>query len=207
VRWGSRLKISGQTSGSPLGKPVVYDNPNMRGNGIDWDIPYYICDFVKSNKRSKFMKHLLVARNSCKVGSLYIISVIFLLNLAACAGVPISYYDATTYTQLTSLKAEATTLVESFDTKPFTENQKKIEDTTLNFKKAYEYEKGKGDPNSDTTKQFEKIYGLFIEDVNDYRENKQGELGENYFKEAAEVLGQAFDIAISTENLKNKDKR
>ena len=153
------------------------------------------------------MKYLLDARNPVKVVSLYITSVVFLLNLVACAGVPITYYDATTYTNLTSLKAETTTLVESFDTKPYAENQKKIEDTTLNFKKAYEYEKGKGEPNSDTAMQFDRIYGLFVEDVNDYKENKQGELGKKYFQEAAKVLGQAFDIAISTENLKNKDKR
>ena len=153
------------------------------------------------------MKYLLDARNPVKVVSLHIMSLVFLLSLVACAGVPISYYDATTYRNLTSLKAETTTLVESFDTVPYAENQNKIEDTTLNFKKAYEYEKGKGEPNSDTATQFDKIYGLFVDDVNDYKENEQGELGKKYFQEAARVLGQAFDIAISTENLKNKDKR
>lgn len=132
---------------------------------------------------------------------------LLLLTLGACSGIPISYYDATTYTHLTSLKAETTTLVESFDTKPLTENQTKIESTTLNLKKAYEYEKGKGNPNSDTTKQFSKIVGLFMEDVKDYKENGPAELGPKYFQQAATVLGQAFDIAISTENLKNKDKQ
>jgi hypothetical protein len=152
------------------------------------------------------MRQLVLVIHPGKIATLYIASVIFLLNLAACA-VPISYYDATTYTQLTSLKAETTTLVESFDTKPYVENQKKIEETTLNLKKAYEYEKGKGNPNSDTTKQFKKIYGLFMDDVNDYKETEPGELGQKYFQQAAETLGQAFDIAISTENLKNKDKQ
>jgi hypothetical protein len=129
------------------------------------------------------------------------------LILTACSGIPISYYDATTYTQLTSLKAEITTLVESFDTKAYQDNQQKIEDTRLTLKKAYEYEKGKGEPNSDTTKQFDKITGLFMDDVKDYKDNGPGDLGAKYFQEAATVLGQAFDIAISTENLKNKDKR
>lgn len=153
------------------------------------------------------MKLLLLVTYPRKIATLYVASLFFLVNLIACAGIPISYYDATTYTQLTSLKAETTTLVESFDTKAYTENQKKIEETTLNLKKAYEYEKGKGNPNSDTTMQFDKIYNLFMEDVKDYRESKPGELGKKYFQEAAKVLGQAFDIAISTENLKNKDKR
>lgn len=153
------------------------------------------------------MKRFLVARHPGKITTLYVVCVIFLLNLVACSGIPISYYDATTYMQLTSLKAETTMLVESFDIIPYAENQKKIEETTLNLKKAYEYEKGKGNPNSDTTKQFDKIYALFMDDVKDYKGNNPGELGKKYFQEAAKILGQAFDIAISTENMKNKDKR
>jgi hypothetical protein len=134
-------------------------------------------------------------------------SLSLILSVSGCSGIPISYYDATTYTQLTSLKAETTTLVESFDTKKVADNESKIEATTLNFRKSYEYEKGKGSPNSDTTKQFEKIEQLFSSDVKEYREGGPGALGLKYFREAAVVLGQAFDIAIATENLKNKDKR
>lgn len=129
------------------------------------------------------------------------------VSVSSCSGIPISYYDTTTYTQLTSLKAETTTLVESFDTKKVAANEPKIEETTLNLRKAYEYEKGKGSPNSDTTKQFEKIDQLFGSDVKEYRESGPGSLGTKFFREAATVLGQAFDIAIATENLKNKDKR
>jgi hypothetical protein len=137
----------------------------------------------------------------------FLVYALIVLGVSACAGVPISYYDATTYAQLTSLKAETVTLVESFDTKPYVENEAKIEATTLNLRKAYEYEKGKGEPNSDTTKQFSKISGLFMNDVKDYKDSGPGTLGPKYFQEAAFALGQAFDIAISTENLKNKDKR
>lgn len=138
---------------------------------------------------------------------LFLFQALILLGIAGCVAVPISYYDATTYTQLTSLKAETTMLVESFDTKPYAENETKIEEVTLNLRKAYEYEKGKGEPNSDTTKQFTIISDLFTDDVKEYRENGPRALGRNYFQEASVVLGQAFDIAISTENLKNKDKR
>lgn len=138
---------------------------------------------------------------------LFLFQALILLGIAGCVAVPISYYDATTYTQLTSLKAETTMLVESFDTKPYAENETRIEEVTLNLRKAYEYEKGKGEPNSDTTKQFTIISNLFTDDVKEYRENGPGALGRNYFQEASVVLGQAFDIVISTENLKNKDKR
>lgn len=138
----------------------------------------------------------------------YLIWVFFaVFTVQGCVSIPISYYDATTYTQLTSLKAEITTLVESFDTKKTADNELKIEKTSLDFRKAYEYEKGKGEPNNDTTKQFEKIRSLYEQDVNDYKNTKHGELGPKYFSESAVVLGQAFDIAIATENIKNKDKR
>jgi hypothetical protein len=128
------------------------------------------------------------------------------LALAACA-VPISYYDGTTYTNLTGLKAETTMLIESFDAKPLAKNESKIDATTLSFRKSYEYEKGKGAPNSDTVMQFEKIRGLYEQTIEEYRANGPGVLGPKYFQEAARLLGQAFDIAIATENLKNKDKR
>jgi hypothetical protein len=141
------------------------------------------------------------------MAGLFISAILIFLTLSGCSGIPISYYDATTYTQLTALKAETTLLVESFDTKPVSDNKDAIDKVTLSLRKAYEYERGKGKPNSDTTKQFEKIIGLFNDDVNDYREDGPKALGEKYFREASVVLGQAFDIAIATENLKNKDKR
>lgn len=138
---------------------------------------------------------------------LFVVYLFIAACLSACVAVPVSYYDATTYTQLTSLKAETTTLVESFDIKSYKENKEKIEGTKLNMRKAYEYEKGKGALNADTTNQLTKISSLFSEDVNDYKSSKPGSMGKKYFQEAAVELGQAFDIAISTENLKNKDDR
>lgn len=147
-----------------------------------------------------------------KVNILNPVSVLFsivllLLSLFGCAGIPISYYDATTYTHLTELKVETTFLVQSFDTKKVIKNEQKIEAVTISLKKAYEYENGKGEPNSDTVKQFTKIIKLFNDDVKEYRENGPKSLGNKYFQEAAVVLGQSFDIAIATENEKNKDKR
>lgn len=156
----------------------------------------------------KLITHTSFTRNNLLYPvSLFLGAILLLLTLSGCSGIPISYYDATTYTQLTSLKAETTLLVESFDTKPAGENESSIEQVTLSLRKAYEYEHGKGDPNSDTSKQFEKIMTLFNDDVKDYREDGPGALGKKYFHEASVVLGQAFDIAIATENSKNKDKR
>ncbi len=125
--------------------------------------------------------------------------------LTSCA-IPISYRGAVTYKNLTDLKAEAMTLVESFDTRPVAQNEAAIENVTLEFRKALEYEKGKGKSNNDTIEQLNKIQGLLNDDIKDYRENGNATLGPKYFQEAAKTLGQAFDIAIATENLKNRDK-
>ena len=97
---------------------------------------------------------------------LFISAILTFLTLSGCS-IPISHYDATTYTQLTALKAETTLLVESFDTKPVSNNKDAIDKVTLSLRKAYEYELGKGKPNSDTTNQFKKIVGLFNDNVND----------------------------------------
>ncbi|HSD37576.1 MAG TPA: hypothetical protein VLC92_08700 [Rhodocyclaceae bacterium] len=129
------------------------------------------------------------------------------LILTACVAVPISYYDAGTYAHLTDLKAETAVLVESFDSRPVKANEQRIDDVTLSLRKAYEYEHGKGANNSDTTAQFSKVIGLFKEDVITYRENGPGGLGPKYFREAAVVLEQAFDVMIATEAAKNKNTR
>jgi len=125
--------------------------------------------------------------------------------LTSCA-IPITYHDAVTYKNLTDLKAEAMMLVETFDVKSFAANEAAIADITLKFRKAYEYEKGKGIANNDTLKQLDEIQKLMNRDIKDYRENGNATFGSKYFRESAVVLGQAFDIAIVTENLKNRDK-
>ena len=126
--------------------------------------------------------------------------------LTGCPSIQLSYYDTTTYQNLTDLKVDTTLLVQSFDTIKTKNNENRIETVLVNFKKAYEYEKGKGEPNSETMKQFNVILRLFENDIKEYREAGPGGLGRKYFQEAAIVLGQAFDIVIRTENLKNRGK-
>lgn len=128
------------------------------------------------------------------------------LIMLACA-VPISYYDVTTYKNLTELKVDATRLVASFDTKNPSENKAAVEDVVVRLQKIYEYEKGKGHANALTVEQLEKIQRLFNEKAMEYMEEGPGKLGKKYFSESATVLGQAFDIAIETESSKNKDKQ
>ena len=126
--------------------------------------------------------------------------------LTSCT-IPLAYHDTTTYKNLTDLKAETMMLFETFDTKPYADNEAALVDLALKFRKAYEYEKGKGNANSKTMQQFNEIQKLLNADVANYQENRGAKLGPKYFQQAAVVLGQAFDIAIATENLKNKDKQ
>ena len=65
-------------------------------------------------------------------------------TLTSCA-IPISYRDAVTYKNLTDLKAEAMTLVETFDTKPVAENAAAIENIMLEFRKAREFWSERGE--------------------------------------------------------------
>ena len=60
--------------------------------------------------------------------------------LTGCA-IPITSRDATTYKNLTDLKAEVMMLVETFDTIAFVDNEAAIADIMLQFHKAYEYDK------------------------------------------------------------------
>jgi hypothetical protein len=154
------------------------------------------------NRRDWAQFHDLLPRH---IFALVIIMLLTSALLTSCA-IPISYRDAVTYKNLTDLKAEAMTLVETFDAKPVAANETAIENVTLEFRKALEYERGKGKSNNDTIRQLNEILKDMNEDIKDYRENGNGKLGPKYFQEAARVLGQEFDKAIETENLKNKDK-
>ena len=93
-------------------------------------------------------------------------SLLMTLLLFASCTIPISYYDGTTYKNLVDLKVECIELVKMFGTAtpPAIGTVAK---TQMAFDKAYEYEKGKGDDNSLTAKSFEKIRGLWNEDVED----------------------------------------
>jgi hypothetical protein len=126
------------------------------------------------------------------------------LALAACT-IPISYYDGTTYKTLTDLKVDATMLVGSFDSVSVKENAPAIAGTRVRLLKALEYEKGKGKDNKDTAEQLELLLSLYDGAVADYRASGPNPRVSDY-RERAVQLGQAFDIAISTEAAKNRDK-
>ena len=124
--------------------------------------------------------------------------------VAACT-IPISYYDGTTYKTLTDLKVDATELVGSFDSVTVKENGPALAGARIRFLKALEDEKGKGKDNHDTAEQLELLLTLYDRAVADYRASGPNPRLSDY-RERAVQLAQAFDIAISTEAAKNKDK-
>jgi hypothetical protein len=130
--------------------------------------------------------------------------VIFLFLFSGCAqwfGFP-AYYDSTSYKQLTDLKPRILFLYDKFANEKTDET--KIEDIRLKFAQIYEYEKGKGIRNVETYSQVELIRKMFERHVNDRLQN--GVWSEAHLENQKENISEAFDVAIQTENQKNRNR-
>jgi len=113
-----------------------------------------------------------------------------------------SYYDPTTFKNLTDLKPEVLMLYDSFATdSPDTAEVRAIR---LKLSQMIEYEKGKGPKNIETARQIELIKGMYERHVADRLGGDKW--SETHLANNKENMGEAFDIAISTENLKNRNK-
>ncbi len=126
-----------------------------------------------------------------------------LLLISACAhlGFP-TYYDPTTYKNLTDVKPEVVFLYESFTSDNVDTN--KIASIRLKLAQMCEYEKGKGLRNEETFKQVKKIAGMFDRHVAD--RVKGGKWSKIHSENEMKNISDAFDIAIQTERLKNKNE-
>ncbi len=131
-------------------------------------------------------------------------SLLILMILAAgCAswmGFP-TYYDVTTYKNLTDLKPEVMMLYDSFTRESL--DDKKIERIKLKFAQIYEYEKGKGEKNIETFTQVKMISEMFERHLLDRTQN--GIWSKIHLENQKENIAEAFDIAIKTESKKNKN--
>lgn len=148
------------------------------------------------------MKSILLpirqARNSIGLASL-------LVSLFGCAhfSPSIAYYDPTTYKNLTDLKPEVQDLYDSFTRDPL--DKKELATVRLKLAQMYEYEHGKGDKNADTYKQIDKIKIMYQRQTSDRLKN--GKWNQDYTDDQKDLIATAFNIAIETENLKNKNER
>jgi len=114
----------------------------------------------------------------------------------------VTYYDPTTYKNLTDLKPEVVFLYETFAQDSI--DLSAIQQVRLTMARILEYEKGKGDKNRETTAQIRIIRGIFEGDVE--HRNKNGKWSNAQRDNQIENISDAFDLAISTERLKNKNE-
>ncbi len=114
----------------------------------------------------------------------------------------VSYYDPTTYLSLTELKPEVAFLYGTFATDSV--DLKEISEIRLRLAQVYEYEKGKGLRNKETYEQIEIIQNMFERHVKDRLE--EGRWSEEHLMNTKINIQEAFDIAIQTERLKNKNE-
>jgi len=114
----------------------------------------------------------------------------------------VTYYDPTTYGNLTAAKAETLALYESF-TAPEIDDAR-VDAVRLQLSKAYEYERGKGSSNENTADQIRTLREMFDRAVADRRE--RGAWSEVNRDNKVELITSAFDIAIATEASKNKNE-
>ena len=128
---------------------------------------------------------------------------VLMIHLSGCAnwiGFP-EYFDPTTYKNLTDLKPEVMMLYDTFTKE--TPDDKKLEKIRLKLAQIYEYEKGKGDKNRETYTQIKMIDDMFERHIKNRIEN--GAWSKTHLENQKENIGEAFDIAIHTESLKNKN--
>lgn len=126
-----------------------------------------------------------------------------LIGLTGCASLTgVTYFDLTTYKNLTELKPQILFLYEDFKEEPIPKNE--IRAIKLRLAQSYEYELGKGSENDPTVKQFEKIKNLFSRHV--LLRLNSNKWSNAAFESATENITEAFDIAIQTETTKNNFK-
>ena len=126
------------------------------------------------------------------------------LALSACAsllGFP-TYYDQTTYKNLTDLKAEILFLYDTFATDSM--DEAKIAAARLKLAQVYEYEKGKGEKNRETREQLELLQQMVERHIGD--RVKGGIWTPAHLRNQKTNLAEAFDLAIATERAKNKNE-
>lgn len=114
----------------------------------------------------------------------------------------ISYFDPTTYRNLTEVKPQVIFLYETFMEDSI--DHAEVRSIRLQLAQMHEYEKGKGADNLETAEQIDIIRKMFDEHVAERRRN--GPWNAVHMKNQVENITEAFDTAIETERLKNKNE-
>jgi hypothetical protein len=115
---------------------------------------------------------------------------------------PVTYYDPTTFKNLTDLKPKVISLYETFTGDSV--NTDFISSIRLELFQIYEYEKGKGEKNIGTYQQIKLMQSMFERHVNERIQS--GKWSKTHLENQKKSISEAFDIAIKTERLKNKNE-
>jgi hypothetical protein len=136
------------------------------------------------------------------MGGLYLL--ILVASIYGCAGIfgGLTYFDPTTYRNLTDLKPEVLSLYDTFTQDSV--NATEIAAIRLRLAQVYEYEKGKGEKNAETIEQIDTIRVIFEDHVKDRLAG--GKWSQTKLDNNKENIAEAFDIAIQTEWLKNRNR-
>lgn len=124
------------------------------------------------------------------------------LCLSGCAHWFISYYDPTTYKNLTDVKPEVMALYDTLAED--TVRADNIAAIRLKLAQIYEYENGKGPRNFETATQIRIIREMFERHINDRMD--KGKWSQPHLNNQKQNMAEAFDIAIQSERLKNKNE-
>lgn len=125
---------------------------------------------------------------------------LFSSPMIGCSGPQLARYDETTYQRVTFAKPEVLAVYDTFKIDPIDEG--KVGEIDLKLAQIREYEAGKGAPNVDMTHQVELIQGMFKKHVAERR--RDGPWNDANLGNHKDAISKAFDIAIKTEQAKNK---
>jgi hypothetical protein len=120
--------------------------------------------------------------------------------VVGCGSFLLPHYDPLTYQNLTDLKPEVALLYDTFADESL--DTAKVAAIRLRLAQIFEYENGKGSANGATIRQIAEIQSEFATDV----ENRvtKGKWNNVQLEARKRDIAESFDIAISTEALKNR---
>jgi hypothetical protein len=129
---------------------------------------------------------------------------ILIVTLLMCACSTISHFDQYAYSQATSIKVDALSLMDSA-TAPYQQHQSSVANVLTSIDKIYEYEKNR--PKNGTSEKMwallkdstGHLYGGFIR-----RWQREGTLDAGFIQESKRLIGSSFDQISQLESGKIK---
>lgn len=127
---------------------------------------------------------------------------LLVLFVGGCSFMNVARFDLTSYRNLTELKPEVSFLYETFVREPV--DSAGVYRVRLKLAQVFEYERGKGKENEETISQIAIIMEMFERHVAERKE--RGVWSDAHVRNRMRNIADAFDIAIATEQAKNRSR-